>query len=221
MCGRYTFVDLKELPIRFGITEELPKVAASYNVAPGSLMPVVVRQSPPRVELMKWGLIPSWSRDLRMGMRMINARIETVAVKPSYRKSLSRRRCLVPANGFYEWKKSGVKQPYYFRLKDKTLMAFAGLWDEWRDAEDHPIRSYTILTTKAVGKIANIHERMPVMLTRASEQKWINPEIVEGKKALEVIEQRTLDELELYPVDVRVNKATENDEGLIEPVDGT
>jgi putative SOS response-associated peptidase YedK len=217
MCGRYTFVDVKDLPERFGTTGELPQLAPAYNVAPGSLMPVVIRQSPPRAVLMKWGLIPAWAKDIRIGVRMINARIETVAQKPAYKNSLNRRRCLVPANGFYEWSRDGTKLPYYFCLKDRRVMALAGLWDEWRDAEDYPIRSYTILTTQARGKIADIHERMPVILTQTSEAVWIDPDQSEGPAVLGQIKEREAGEIDCFPVSRRVNKPSENDAGLIEP----
>lgn len=217
MCGRYTFFDVAELYERFGVNNRIENLIPRYNVSPGSLMPVIVKQSPVSAKMMRWGLIPFWASDPKIGYRMINARRETLLTKPSYRKPLIRGRCLIPANGFYEWEKAETKQPYYFKAADGQIFAFAGLFDTWKDAENVEIQTFTIITTAATGAIKQIHDRMPVILDKTREAAWIDPDLTVPDKILDLLDNN-LSPIEGYPVDKRVNHAREDNEKLIEPI---
>ena len=175
MCGRFALVDTKELNTRFD-TQNSVDLEPMYNIAPSFQVPVITRNSPNKVELMKWGRIPYWAKGPKIGYKMINARSEEVSSKASFREPFKKRRCLVPANGFYEWKKLSDKnkQPYYIRYKDNRVFAFAGLYDVWKDAEGKEIRSFTILTTKPNKVVSEIHDRMPVILEKKDEDVWLN-----------------------------------------------
>ena len=166
MCGRYTLtVPVEILAEEFGVTGPLPEVPPSYNIAPTQeVAAVLTDDGERRLEMLRWGLIPSWADDPGIGSRMINARSETVPEKPSFRRAFRERRCLILADGFYEWKRTNDgKQPYYIRMEDGRPFAFAGLWESWRGGREE-IRSCTILTTEASDRVSNIHHRMPVIL---------------------------------------------------------
>jgi putative SOS response-associated peptidase YedK len=150
-----------------------------FNVAPTQQIPVI-RQSPKEpireLSLMRWGLIPSWARDQSVAARTINARSETAATKPAFRDALKSRRCLIPADGFYEWKRDGkTKQPYCFEVNDGELFAFAGLWDRWKDISGQWVKSCSILTTTPNAVTSVVHDRMPVILDRESYDMWLDP----------------------------------------------
>lgn len=173
MCGRYALHTLLgELQQYFGLFDEID-FKPHYNVAPSYYMPIVREDDTGRhLALAQWGFIPHWSKGMPK-VKPINARAETVAEKPTFRDSFKRRRCLVPANGFYEWKREGKsKQPYYFKLKDSELLAFAGLWDRWR-GPDGPLDTFTIITTDANDSMRPIHDRMPVILARENYNQWL------------------------------------------------
>ena len=149
-----------------------------YNVAPTQYAPVVRNRPRPWrfVEPLRWGLVPFWARDLAIGNTLINARAETVAAKPAFRDALHKRRCLVLADGFYEWRRDGKRRrPYYIRRPSHRLMAFAGLWERWRAPDGRWLRSFTIITTTASARIAPLHDRMPVVLERADWEAWLEP----------------------------------------------
>ncbi|MFH1724017.1 MAG: SOS response-associated peptidase, partial [Elusimicrobiota bacterium] len=166
MCGRYTqTADIKTLQRRFGFRAEGAAFAPRYNIAPGQTAPLVVRDEARRLALMRWGLVPSWAKDPAIGHRMINARSETIAEKPAFRKPFEKRRCLVVADGFYEWRRAGrAKVPVRFVRKDGAPFAFAGLWDRWRVPGETPLDTFTVLTTSANSLVAEVHARMPVIL---------------------------------------------------------
>lgn len=176
MCGRYTFVapaPVFENHFEAAFRESL---APSYNAAPSQRLPVITDAAPELIQLFGWGLIPAWSRDLKAGPKPINARAETLAEKPSFRQLLHRRRCLVPADSFYEWQVTPTgKIPHRILRPDEAPFAFAGLWDEWTDRTTGEIRpTFTIITTTANGLMAPLHARMPVVLpTRAAERAWL------------------------------------------------
>ncbi|MCA1666687.1 MAG: SOS response-associated peptidase [Thermomicrobia bacterium] len=208
MCGRYALVVVGDgsLQRRFSLEEVLDAPHPHFNVAPTQTMPVIVRNSPNRVEMMRWGLIPSWAKDATIGNRMINARAETVAEKPAYRKPLRSQRCLVPATGFFEWKRDGEgKTPHFIHLVDESLFAFAGLYDRWRDANGETVLSYTILTTEANALTADIHNRMPVILRREDEDDWLDPANTEPEQVLPLLRPYSASEMEAYPVSRMVN----------------
>lgn len=188
-----------------------------YNVAPGYMMPVISKKSPNRAVLMKWGLIPFWAKDPRIGYQMINARAETLKDKPAFRKPLSQFRCLVPANGFYEWKKTqDGKQPFYIRLKSEEMFAFAGLYDQWVDAEGKEIETYTIITTTPNSVVEPIHNRMPAILKKENEEIWLNHQETDINKILALLTpNNTTEEFEAYPVSKAVNKPENDSKDLI------
>lgn len=176
MCGRYTVSNPGEiLPELLG-GEESPAVAARYNVAPTQEAPVVVagEDGSRRLVMMRWGLVPYWAEDPEIGHRMINARSETAAEKPAFRDSFERRRCVVAADGFYEWQKvPGGKQPYLMRLEGGAPFGFAGLWDRWHGPRGRVLETFTILTTTPNEIVAPIHDRMPVILGRRARAEWL------------------------------------------------
>jgi len=209
MCGRYSQIQKQqELCSAFAI-EEAAEILPRYNIAPSQLAPVILEADGTRVlDLYKWGLIPSWAKDLKMAYKMINARCETVTEKPAYRRLVNRRRCIVPASSIYEWKKAGDGQKTAMRIlmKDESLFAMAGLWDEWKDAEGQPLRSYTILTTRAKGLLKEVHDRMPVILRPNLIDAWLDPGVKLGEVA-EVFESSMAQEMDYYPVSQVVNSA--------------
>jgi putative SOS response-associated peptidase YedK len=183
MCGRYTLsVPLSNLVDAFDVAPPDFRFVPRFNIAPTQNAPVVAQDSRGRrMGLLRWGLIPSWAKDESMGSRLINARSETVAEKPSFRSAFRRRRCLVPADGFFEWKKEGgegakkVKTPYWIHLETREAMAFAGLWEGWVRDEETTLHTFTILTTEAVPGIREIHPRMPVIIPPGEWASWLDP----------------------------------------------
>jgi len=223
MCGRYALVVVGDgsLQRRFSLEELLDTPASRYNVAPTQTLPVIVRQSPNHMEMMRWGLIPSWAKDANIGSRMINARAETVAEKPAYRGPLRSQRCLVPASGFYEWKRDGTsKQPYFIHVKDEPLVAFAGLYDRWRDPNGQTVHSYTIITTTANAVAAPVHDRMPVILQREDEETWLDPDVTEPGHLLSLLRPYPSHEMEAYPVSSAVNSPRNDTPNLLLARDG-
>lgn len=206
MCGRYALVETDALQTRFDISGTMPDLAPRYNVAPTQILPVVVRNSPNRIALMRWGLIPSWAKDASGAGRMINARAETVAERPAYRTALRSRRCLVPANGFFEWQRAGASRvPHYFHMKDDALFAFAGLYDTWRDPNGDTITTYTIITGAPNDVVAPIHDRMPVILHREDEDRWLDLAITGPGEVVPLLRPYPASEMEAYPVSTVVN----------------
>lgn len=183
MCGRFSLtVNEAELNLRFETAGGDAPYVPRYNGAPTQLMPVITNEHPGIISYHRWGLVPPWAKDVSIGSKMINARAETLAEKPSFRKPLSSRRCLVPADGFYEWQQDALKQPYRFVLKNNALFAMAGLWEQWISPEGEIIRSFSIITTEANALMKPIHSRMPVILPRDTEKTWLQshsePEIM-------------------------------------------
>ena len=179
MCGRYSLIaDIGELRERFDFDGSELTHAPRYNIAPTQMALAVTNGSERRGSYMRWGLIPSWAKSASVGSRMINARAETVAERPSFRTALQRRRCLVLADGFYEWKGKGSgKRPMRIVMASGEPFAFAGLWDAWRDPKGEVLRSCTIITTSANELLSPIHDRMPVILPRELESLWLDHDI--------------------------------------------
>ena len=179
MCGRFVgYRDLEALQAHFPIDRVEAELSPSYNVAPAQLVPVIVRQGNENVlRTFRWGLVPFWAKDPSIGSRMINARSETVDAKPSFRSAFRSRRCLIPADGFYEWKgAAGQKQPVYITLPGGGPFGFAGLWEVWDDRgkSENPLYTFTILTTEASPSIRDVHHRMPVILKPEAFVQWID-----------------------------------------------
>lgn len=219
MCGRFLLVDIEKIPERFNVKiyQDL-SLRRRYNISPGQPVPIIFQESPNRIEEAKWGLIPHWAKDPSIGNRMINARSESLLERPAFRNSFIRRRCLIPANGFYEWKKQGsYKVPYLIHLKDFSLFAFAGLYDLWKDEKGNVIKSFTIITTSANSFVREIHDRMPVILKREYEEIWINKYEGNIKKILNLLRPYPEELMFAYPVSKKVNNPKYDSEDLIEP----
>jgi putative SOS response-associated peptidase YedK len=221
MCGRYTLTnDLKEIAVRFSVTPPAGLATRPrFNIAPTQVVIVVNDEGQRQLVPMRWGLIPSWAKDPSIGNRMINARAETVAEKPAFRSALRKRRCLIPADGFYEWQKLGkVKQPVRIVLKTRETFGFAGLWETWTSPESEEIKSCTIITTEANDLLKAVHDRMPVILAKEAESTWLDPKIQEPEKLLPLLKPYPTDKMEFYPVSRLVNSPSVDDDSLIEPV---
>jgi len=220
MCGRYSFYidDYDKFYSDFEITNKLDRLEPLYNIVPGMQVPVITKNSPKKIELMKWGLIPFWSKDPKIGYKMINARAEGIETKPSFRKPLKSQRCLVPTSGFYEWKNIGnEKIPYYIKLKKEKVFAFAGLYDIWNDAEGYPLKTFTIITTSPNQLMESIHNRMPVILDVEIENKWLEIE-TELKEIIKLLQPFEDKKMEAYPVSKLVNNPANNSNEIIKPV---
>jgi putative SOS response-associated peptidase YedK len=217
MCGRFTLRTPKErIKREFQLPEE-PSVEARYNIAPTQNI-IAVRQSADGREAveLKWGLIPSWAKDASMGARLINARSETVTEKPSFREAFKRRRCIIPADGIYEWQRTGGrKQPFFIHVRDGRVFGFAGLWDKWRDEEGEIIESCTILTTEANEVFRPVHDRMPVILPPETYDEWLGDD-ARGVEALkELLRPYPSSEMVAYPVSPQVNSPQSQGSDLI------
>ncbi len=207
MCGRFTLTTkLGVIAARFGVARFLDEGAPRYNVAPSQMVIVVSDDGTRHLTQMQWGLIPSWAKDPAIGNRMINARAETVATKPAFRVALRKRRCLIPADGFYEWTPVGRrKQPMYIALKSRELFGFAGLWESWTAPDGREIKSCTIITTDANELLKPIHDRMPVILTGEAEAVWLDPEIQDPALLLPLLKPYSAEEMLAHPVSTKVN----------------
>lgn len=219
MCGRYTLkTPIEDLVERFGIEEYPSSLSYSYNIAPTQQVATVISEDGTRkLEMLHWGLVPSWADDPQIGNRMINARAETVAVKPSYRSAFKSRRCLILSDGFYEWQKTSTgKQPHYIHMVDGCPFAFAGLWESWKNGRE--IRSCTIITTEANEVLADIHNRMPVILHPDDYGLWLDPDFDEKEPLTTLLKPYPAGEMEAYPVTRRVNSPSNDQPECIEAV---
>lgn len=218
MCGRYTITELPaEPPVAEGALNA-NSFQPNYNVAPTNSCPVIPMADPGHIYFYRWGLIPYWAKDMKIGYRMINARAETLAEKNSFKNPLQRSRCLVLADGFYEWKKDGSeKQPYRIHLKKQGIMTLAGLYDQWRSPEGQMIYSFTIITTEPNALMANIHDRMPVILDKVAAAQWLQHDLPQVQ-ALNMLRPFDADSMLAYPVSKAVGNVRNNDPSLIEPL---
>lgn len=218
MCGRYQLEikDKNELKTRFAIDGEIPDIKSNWNIAPSQHMPVVVSHSPNSLEIMQWGLVPFWEEKKEKPHGLINVRDDTITVKPWAKKYLTEQRCLIPASGFYEWKRGqDVKIPYYIHLKNKEMFAFAGLYTEYKNpTTGNSINTYTIITTSPNELMSNIHNRMPVIIPREMESEWLNQDMVEVEHIKDYLKPYPTEEMEAWPISSRVNSPRENDKML-------
>lgn len=205
---------------RYGVDRILLDVEPRYNAAPTDTMPVVAQQDGTRVlEGMRWGLVPPWAKEIKVGARFLNARAETVVETNAFRTAFRKRRCLVPATGFYEWQKTLTgKQPFHVHLPDYQPFSFAGLWEEWRQPDGAPLHSYTIITTEANSLMAPIHDRMPVILRPEDESRWLELPGTETAQLLELLRPYPEGELIATPVSSRVGKVGNDDIECIAPL---
>lgn len=225
MCGRFVQYSLLQVIQQiFNIDTVSFEVIPNYNVAPTQEILAAVRHDNEiKLEKLHWGLVPFWAKDISIGSGMINARAETVASKPSFRNAFKKRRCLIPANGFYEWKgDKGNKQPYYVFMPSGEPFAFAGLWETWTDkesGEESVYKSCAIITTSASGAIREIHHRMPVILDPKFHEKWLNAQIQDPKKLEIILQKGLIHDMKYYPVSKLVNSVKNNDPNCIKPAD--
>jgi putative SOS response-associated peptidase YedK len=224
MCGRYTLTTPAEVVAAVGGllagAESVPELAPRYNIAPTQLAPVVLRQrgAPgPTIELLRWGLVPRWAKDLSIGARMINARSETLATKAAFRDALVRRRCLVLADGFYEWRAEGKrKQPIWIRREPRGLFTFAGLWERWTPPDGDPVHTFTIVTTAATAEIATLHDRMPLIIEPGDRERWLGTEAL-PPDALAGLVHPDAPSLVLIPVSMAANSVANDSPTCLEP----
>jgi putative SOS response-associated peptidase YedK len=221
MCGRFTLtVDGEQLAEQLDLPVA-PEIAPRYNIAPTQPVAAVrASMASGRRELtyFHWGLIPSWAKDLKMGARMINARAETAAEKPAFRAALKYRRCLVPADGFYEWQKTnGKKQPIYIKMADGRPFAFAGLWEHWQGADGSEIESCTLLTTSPNELVRPIHDRMPVILQPDDYDLWLDPKIQTADRLQPLLQPYPAEAMTYFPVSTLVNTPQIDDPRCVEP----
>ncbi len=210
MCGRYTLTGYERIPDLFEVDEV--RIPPRFNIAPTQSVPAVrLGSQGRRLDFFHWGLVPFWAKDPKIGARMINARSETVESKPAFRAAFTKRRCLVLADGYYEWRKlSDGKQPYWFRLTDGGIFAMAGLWETWGGKEGESLHSCTILTTEANGLARSVHDRMPVILPTEFHSHWLDPS-ASRENLKEMLRSYPAERMEALPVSRRVNNVRNDD----------
>ncbi|HLE25330.1 MAG TPA: SOS response-associated peptidase [Thermodesulfobacteriota bacterium] len=225
MCGRMTLTtDKDDIQSRWGFIDPsgvLDLIKPRFNISPSQNSPtVIVNQDNRELKMMRWGLIPFWAKEASIGYKMINAKAETVHEKPSFRKSFKDKRCLVLADGFYEWTKTDKKNkiPFRFVLKTKEPFAFAGLWDAWKTPEGEMLLTFTIITTNANELMEPIHDRMPVILHEKDEALWLDPEFKDANKLTALLKPFPSDKMEAYRVSTIVNSPKNDTPKCIEPV---
>jgi len=221
MCGRFSLGATIRVGQLFNLPD-WPDVSPRYNIAPSQDVPAVVhlRETAHRqFRPLRWGLVPSWSKDRTIGARLINARAETVVTRPAFRGLLRERRCLVLADGFYEWQQQDRrKQPWYVRMRDGRPFAFAGLWDRWHSAADDQLETCTIVTTEPNALVSGLHNRMPVILSPTDYDLWLDPGFQEVERLTAVLRPYPPDDMTAYPVSTRVNNAAYDDPECVAPL---
>lgn len=221
MCGRFTLtVDTAELQAAFAGFEFPSLAAPRYNIAPSQPVLALPNDGKNKADFFVWGLIPAWAKDPTIGARMINARAETLAEKPSFRGPYRYKRCLIPADGFYEWKKlpgQGAKIPHRITRKDQRPFAFAGLWDEWLSPDGSQVKSCVIITTAPNALVAEIHDRMPVILHPQDYEAWLSPEARLPQELQSLLTAFPAEEMSAYPVGRLVNNARLDTPEMIQP----
>lgn len=242
MCGRYTLTDPgEELLQRFELPELPPGYRPRYNIAPTQPVTAIIAvEEKRRIGMLRWGLVPSWAKEASIGNRMINARAETVAEKPAFRAALRRRRCLIPADGFYEWQlRQGRKQPVRFVASSGGIFAFAGLWESWRppasthaeagrqgaldesqddEARERVVHSCTIITTSANDFVRPVHDRMPVIIPPEAYDAWLDPKLQDPDAVLQLLRAAPNDALRVYDVSTLVNAPVNDVPACVEPL---
>ncbi len=220
MCGRFALVSPAELLVKILLLNRTPDLQPRFNISPTQNAPAVrvePKTNERELSFLRWGLVPSWSKDMSKSARMINAKSETAFENPAFRKAARKRRCLIPADGFYEWKRMGKeKQPFYFHRSDKTPFAFAGLWERWIGPDEITVESYTILTTESNDIVSPIHNRMPVILPPEHYSRWLDPNIHEPAELQDLFDPYPAEEMNAYPVSSHVNNPQHDDARCIE-----
>lgn len=222
MCGRFTLtVDTGQLQEAFSWLDIQGEIKPRYNIAPSQPVAVVPNDGKNQLDFFVWGLIPSWAKDPQIGNRLINARSETLGEKPSFRAAYRRRRCLVLADGFYEWRKepgSKSKTPMFVQMESRDPFAFAGLWENWHSSDGSEILSCTIITTEPNSLLKRIHNRMPVILPRDGYNRWLDPQEKEPAQLADLLQPYPAEEMIAYPVSRLVNSPNNEDPACIRPL---
>ncbi|MFN8448534.1 MAG: SOS response-associated peptidase [Anaerolineae bacterium] len=220
MCGRYVLVADPNIIQQSFDLDSVVDFAPRYNIAPTQYVPVITNEHPKALEMHRWGLIPSWAKDESIGNKMINARADGVAEKPSYRNAFKRRRCLVPASGFYEWQKGDgkTKTPMFIHPTDQDVFVFAGLWEVWHSADGSELRTFTIITTDANDFMRPIHDRMPVILHKADYDLWLEPGEAPASVLQPPLRGYESSRMTAYEVSRAVNTPMIDEPQLIQPV---
>ncbi|MFN0262688.1 SOS response-associated peptidase [Tepidamorphus sp. 3E244] len=224
MCGRYLLrTSPEEVRDTFGYAAQ-PNFPPRYNIAPTQPIPIVREdagdRASPEFALVRWGLLPPWVKDIKDFPTLINARSEEAANKPAFRTAMRRRRCLIPADGFYEWQKAenGKKQPYLIQRPDAQVFAFAGLWETWMDAQGNELESAAILTTAANETLTPLHHRMPVVIEKEDRARWLHCDETSGDDISDLLKAAPEDYFRAFPVSTRVNSVANDDESLVVPL---
>jgi putative SOS response-associated peptidase YedK len=223
MCGRFQISKTEDqIQIRFHVDVEKEWLKQIFNAGPMMQLPVITNEEPEHLNFFRWGLVPYWAKDAAIGVKMINAKSETLAEKPAFKSALQKRRCLIPANGFYEWEKAGKsKIPHRFFLESEELFAFAGLWESWKDPSGIILRTFTIITTTPNELVSPIHDRMPVILDPDFEKHWLDAQ-VPVEDLLEMLRPYPAQKMKQYRVSEKVNNVRNNTPDLpLEYVENT
>lgn len=222
MCGRFTLTaDEGTVIIRFNSTKTMEHgYKPRFNIAPSQQVLAVINDGQKnRLGQLKWGFIPRWAKDKRIGFKMLNARAETLAEKPMFKHPFKRQRCIIPSDGFYEWKREGdVKQPYHIRLKSGEVFGFAGLWDRWESTDGDVIHSCTIITTEPNDLMADIHQRMPAILRKEDEQVWLDRKVEDTAVLQDFLRPYDAEEMDLFKVSTEVNSTKNEYDSLLKPL---
>jgi putative SOS response-associated peptidase YedK len=221
MCGRFTLTETGDLVDAFSLVELPPDLERRFNIAPTQPAPVIRNRAPRTLEMLRWGLIPHWADDPGIGNRMINARGETLAEKPAFRDAFARRRCLVPADGFYEWKRQGKhKTPFWIHSATGKPLAFAGLWARWKAPDGQWLRSFTIVTGPPNRLVEPLHDRMPVIVQPEDHDRWLHPDPLPPDALADILRPAPEGMLALREVSPRVNSPANEGPACIEPAPG-
>jgi len=221
MCGSYTLTaDAEGIQLAFDLDDVSVWEGPRYNIAPSQMAPAITNRKRKELSLLKWGLVPTWVRDPAIGKRMINARLETAAEKPSFRTAFKRRRCLIPSDGYFEWtKRAGKKAPMYIKRRDREIFAFAGLWENWKQPDGTWLGTCAILTTEANDFIRPIHHRMPVIIEPEDNDTWLSEEELRPEQWLPLMAGCASEQLTAFEVSRQVNRPINDNPSVISPVD--
>lgn len=219
MCGRYTLTaNPNTIQLAFNLDSVPDQMEARYNIAPSQPVPVITNQNPKELTFFKWGLVPSWSKDVSIGNKMINARAETASEKPSFRSAFKRRRCLIPADGFFEWTKQGKdKVPMYIHMENHDVFAFAGLWEVWNSPEGDELYTCTILTAEPNDLIRPLHHRMAVILEPDVYDTWLSPDELPADVLMPLLTPYPPEKMRVFEVSKMVNSPANDNPQVIEP----
>lgn len=221
MCGRYSLICIDDLGNRFRVHDPMIGSRSHFNVSPGNEMPVIVRREQDGIALMRWGLVPHWTKDLTAAQKPINARAETILEKPMFAQLTKSGRCLVPASGFFEWKKEGKRKvPFYFTVPGSPIFSFAGLFDSWKSPDGTTLLTYTIITCEPNALLAEVHERMPVILSWENESRWLSHDPLTPQEIARILTPYPASAMEKVPVGDLVNNPAVDDERVIRPLFG-